>query len=192
MLGVSLALWCIVALNARLSPALSALARAQAERQVSEAAAVCVQQALSEMAEPPVTLERDENARAVALKTDAALLNQLRERFLVDFNEKLEELRYEKVGVPLGSLTPWRSLHGLGPEVKANVYAAPSAAAEFNAYFSQAGVNQTRHVIELDVTVTLQLLLPEGTQTVEIATSAPVAETVIVGTPPQEYLQTGT
>lgn len=191
-LGVSLALWCIVTLTARLSPALSSLARIQAERRVNEAAAECIQTALAAADGPLVALERDETGHAVALKSDTAALNRVRDIFLQGLNDELYGLRREKVGVPLGSLTPWRGLHGLGPEIKVGIYTAPTVTAEFFSQFSQAGVNQTRHVIELEVTVTLQLLLPEGRETLEITTNAPVAETVIVGTPPEEYLQTGT
>lgn len=191
-LGVSLALWCIVTLTARLSPALSSLARAQAERRVSEAAVRCIQTALAAADGPLVTLEQDETGRATALKADTAALNQVRDELLRTLNGELEGLRREKVGVPLGSLTSWRSLYGVGPEVKVGIYAAPVVTSEFSSHFSQAGVNQTRHVIELEVTVTLQLLLPAGMETLEVKTTAPVAETVIVGTPPEEYLQAGT
>lgn len=190
-LGVAMALWCIVTLTARLSPALSALAAARVEQTVTQMVAARVQEALS-LNGGVVALERDEAGRATSLEADTAALNSVRETLLRGLGEDLQALRREKIGVPLGSLTPWRSLYGLGPEIQVAVYAAPTVTAEFSSHFSQAGVNQTRHVIELEVAVTLQLLLPQGLETQEVKTTAPVAETVIVGTPPEEYLETGT
>lgn len=190
-LGVSLAVWCIGLLSARLSPELSTLARAQTERIVAGAVADQLQEALAAQGTALVELERDETGRAVALRANTPALNRVRETLLRGLNEDLERLRRNRVGVPIGSLTPWKTLAGVGPEVKIGVYAAPSVTAEFSSHFSQAGVNQTRHVMELEVTVTLQLLLPKGSETQEIKTTAPVAETVIVGAVPEEYWETG-
>lgn len=192
ILGISLALWCIMALTARLSPVLSTLVKAQTERRVTEVVAERLREALAAQGGSPVVLERDGEGRPSALKADAAALNRLREELLRGVSEELEGLRKEKVGVPMGSLTPWRSFYGTGPEVKVGIYAASTVSAEFSSHFSQAGVNQTRHVIELEVAVTLQLLLPGGVETQEIKTVVPVAETVIVGAPPEEYFEAGT
>lgn len=191
-LGTFLAFWCITALTARMSPALSTLAKTQVEQAVAEAAAGRVQEALAAQGGAVVMLEQDEAGRATALKADTTALNRVRSELVQGLSRDLEGLRRKKIGVPLGSLTPWQIVHGIGPEVKVGIYTTPAVTAEFSSHFSQAGVNQTRHVIELEVTVTLQLLLPGGTETQEIKTVAPVAETIIVGTPPEEYWQAGT
>lgn len=191
LLGVAAALWCIVTLTARLSPALSTLAKAQVEQKVTQLVATRVQEALSQGG-GVVALERDDTGRTTALAADTAALNQVRETLLRGLGEDLQALGKEKIGVPLGSLTPWRGLQGVGPAVRVGIYASPTVTAEFSSRFSQAGVNQTRHVIDLEVVVKLQLLLPQGLERQEVATTVPVAETVIVGTPPEEYLETGT
>ena len=56
---------------------------------------------------------------------------------------------------------------------------------------SDAGINQTRHQILLDVTVAVEILLPGSTLNTEIGAQIPVAETVIVGTVPDTVLQWG-
>ena len=67
--------------------------------------------------------------------------------------------------------------------------AVGTADARFSSSFSEAGVNQTLHRIELELTVPMTLLLPGGPVETESVTRLCVAETVIVGRVPDAYLQ---
>ena len=60
--------------------------------------------------------------------------------------------------------------------------------AGFENVFSAAGINQTLHQILMDVTVTVSLLLPTGSATVDVQSQVVIAETVIVGTVPDNYV----
>ena len=63
-----------------------------------------------------------------------------------------------------------------------------TVSAEFRSDFSQAGVNQTLHRIELEVAVPVTLILPGGQTELTVETGLLVAETVIVGAVPDTYL----
>ena len=63
-----------------------------------------------------------------------------------------------------------------------------SAEGNYRNDFTSAGVNQTLHRILLDVSVTARLLLPGGVVETQVSTPVCVAETVIIGQPPQTYL----
>lgn len=69
-----------------------------------------------------------------------------------------------------------------------------SSDAEFHNAFSEAGINQTSHRIEMEVTITMLILTPVGTEDVTASSTVVVAETVIVGTVPGSYVdvRTGT
>lgn len=64
-----------------------------------------------------------------------------------------------------------------------------SAHAVFQSQFSDAGINQTRHQILLEVTVSVDILLPGGDLPAEISAQVPVAETIIVGSVPDTYVE---
>ena len=76
-------------------------------------------------------------------------------------------------------------------ELPVEVVAVGTAHAEFESSLSDAGINQTRHQILLDVTVAVEILLPGSTLNTEIGAQIPVAETVIVGAVPDTVLQWG-
>ena len=54
-------------------------------------------------------------------------------------------------------------------------------------YFTDAGINQTKHQIVLNVEVTVRILMPGYTSSVAVDSSLAVAETVIVGSVPDTY-----
>ena len=89
----------------------------------------------------------------------------------------------------MGSLLDLDVLWGLGPSLKVHAMAVGTADARFSSSFSEAGVNQTLHRIELELTVPMTLLLPGGPVETESVTRLCVAETVIVGRVPDAYLQ---
>ncbi|MNV98352.1 Sporulation protein YunB [compost metagenome] len=59
--------------------------------------------------------------------------------------------------------------------------------AKFNSEFEQAGVNQTRHRIFLDVVCKVKIIAPFYINTQEYKNEIIVAETIIVGDTPATY-----
>lgn len=53
--------------------------------------------------------------------------------------------------------------------------------------FVSAGINQTQHIIELEIKAEIYLTSDGTIPNVEVVTNVPVAETVIVGTTPTLY-----
>ena len=90
--------------------------------------------------------------------------------------------------MPVGSLTGISLFSGRGFSLPVEVVAVGSAHGDFQSQFTSAGINQTRHRILLEVTVSVEILLPGETMQTEICPQVPIAETVIVGQVPDTYL----
>ena len=58
---------------------------------------------------------------------------------------------------------------------------------EFENLFTDAGINQTKHRIVLNVEVVVSILMPGYTTSTVVESSLAVAETVIVGAVPETY-----
>lgn len=101
---------------------------------------------------------------------------------------RLEQIDPEDLSVPMGNLTGVLILSALGPSVRVRVQSVGSVTAEFRNEFTSAGVNQTRHSVFLDVSVTVYLLIPGEILPVTVSEQVCVAETVIVGQVPDTYL----
>ena len=63
--------------------------------------------------------------------------------------------------------------------------------ADFESYFSHAGINQPLHQVHMAVWVDVAVLVLGSTVSFSVEADVVVAETIIVGDVPDTFLQTG-
>jgi sporulation protein YunB len=139
-----------------------------------------------------VTLEKTETGEISALVTNMSRINSLQSAIVNDVIKRLSDTESTTVYIPLGSVLGGTLLSGSGPNIKAKIVSVTSVRADFKNEFSDAGINQTRHQIMLNVSVTVGVLVPgceTQEQTVKVAVC--IAETVIVGSVPDNYAYLG-
>ena len=192
LVGVGLALLIIALLESRLRPIVETAARAQAQNVIAQ---LIEQSVLEDLARREmgysdfVTIQRGEDGAITALTTNMAQMNLLRSQLAARLLEVLEETDVSQIQIPLGSLIDLDILWGRGPSLQVHAIRVGTVSAEFFSQFSQAGINQTRHSIFLEVRAPLTLILPGGQVETTVETRLCVAETVIVGQVPNTYLQ---
>ena len=138
-----------------------------------------------------VYFEKDLDGRITALKTNMGLVNRLKTDTLNRINDEIMALDSDHIGIPLGSLFLPELLAGKGPRINVRVLSIRNSEADFCSRFSEAGINQTLHQLTLVVSVDVAVLVLGKTEGFTVESEVVVAETVIVGTVPETYLQTG-
>ena len=138
-----------------------------------------------------VYFEKDLDGRITALKTNMGLVNRLKTDTLNRINDEIMALDSDHIGIPLGSLFLPELLAGKGPRINVRVLSIRNSEADFESRFSEAGINQTLHQLTLVVSVDVAVLVLGKTEHFTVESEVVVAETVIVGTVPDTYLQTG-
>ena len=138
-----------------------------------------------------VYFEKDLEGRITALKTNMGLVNRLKTDTLNRINDEIMALDSDHIGIPLGSLFLPELLAGKGPRINVRVLSIRNSEADFESRFSEAGINQTLHQLTLLVSVDVAVLVLGKTEHFTVESEVVVAETVIVGTVPETYLQTG-
>lgn len=134
-----------------------------------------------------VEFEKDADGRVTALKSNMAAFNRLQARIADDILLRLSEVSTSTLSIPVGTLTGSSLLAGRGPLIRVKMQSVGSTTASFRNTFSSAGINQTRHQILLDVNVNVSILLPGFRTSTRVTNEISVAETVIVGTVPENY-----
>ena len=137
-----------------------------------------------------VYFEKDLEGRITALKTNMGLVNRLKTDTLNRINDEIMALDSDHIGIPLGSLILPELLAGTGPRFNVRVLSIRNSEADFDSRFSEAGINQTLHQLTLLVSVDVAVLVLGKTEHFTVESEVVVAETVIVGTVPDTYLQT--
>lgn len=138
-----------------------------------------------------VFFEKDLDGRITALKTNMSEVNRLKTDILNIINDDILALDNSDIGIPLGSLFFPELLSGKGPAIPVRILSIRNSDANFVSDFSQAGINQTLHRLNMEVSIDVAVLVLGQTASFTVSSEVVVAETVIVGDVPQTYLQTG-
>jgi len=190
VVGIGLAIFFIHTVNLRIRPIMTQLAIAQIHNDVVEVLTETVEQ-MPLSYDDIISLEKTAEGQISALKSDMQAINAYRSQLLGYLVNATRELEQHKISIPLGTLTGIDLLSGRGPGIPVKVLTIGQAKSSFENVFSSAGINQTRHQIMLNLTVTASVLLPGVTTQTDITTQICAAETVIVGTVPDHYFNYG-
>lgn len=134
-----------------------------------------------------VTFQKDEDGAITAVSCNMAHINMLTSRVLEKVIGKTQE-NTVTIGIPVGNLTGIPFLMGRGVKLPVKITALSSSRAEFANSVVAAGINQTKHQIDLCVAVDMRLMLPWGSESNTVSTEILIADTVIVGKVPDTYL----
>ncbi len=134
-----------------------------------------------------VNVERGDGGKVLAITTNSKKINELRSNISIKIQEILSNEKMRQVGLPLGTLTGLELLSGVGPMVPLHISITGSVVTEFESKFSQAGINQTKHQIFINVHTKISTMVPGYPATDTVDTNVPIAETIIVGDVPKVY-----
>lgn len=138
-----------------------------------------------------VYFEKDLEGRITALKTNMSEVNRLKTDVLNIINDEIMALDNSDIGVPLGSLFLPELFSGKGPAIPVHILSIRNSDASFVSSFSQAGINQTLHRLNMEVSIDVAVLVLGETTNFTMSSEVVVAETIIVGQVPNTFLQTG-
>lgn len=138
-----------------------------------------------------VYFEKDLNGRITALKTNIGEVNRLKTDTLNMINDEILALDTSDLGVPLGSLFLPEFLSGRGPQIAVQILSIRNSDAAFTSNFTQAGINQTLHQLNMNVSVDVSVLVLGKATEFTVNSQVVVAETIIVGDVPDTFFQTG-
>ena len=137
-----------------------------------------------------VTFEKSEAGEITAISSNMARINALSAKIL-DRIVGATDTHMLTVNIPAGNLTGISVLMGRGPKVPVKIITMTSSRVEFNNSIVTAGINQTKHQINLEVIVEIDILVPWGTESTQVITEVLIADTIVVGQVPDTYLSMG-
>ena len=134
-----------------------------------------------------VSFEKDAAGDVTAISSNMARINALSAKILHRVVGATENRTIE-IGIPAGNLTGISLLMGRGPNIPVQIIVLTSSRVEFNNSIVTAGINQTKHQINLEVIVDIDILVPWGTESTQVITEVLIADTIVVGRVPDTYL----
>ena len=194
--GRALALLILLGTFIGLDLGIRPMVRASAASQTQIAVNRMIQRAVLEVLEEDglryqsfVSLQQNLNGETTALTTDTVLINRLQGELLEKILQTLQETKQMTLQLPLGSLSGSQFLAGRGPIVTLHLRPVGMVKTKIINQFDEAGINQTRHRIQLQVTVDMLSLLPGYRISSQAQSNVILAETIIVGLIPDAYTE---
>lgn len=173
-----------------LNPTILALAQGEAKYMGEKAVNDAISERLMEEKisyDDLVTIVTDNEGKIAALKTNMIKMNVLKAEIANLALDQIYELERIDIEVPLFNMFNNSILSGRGPMVPIKVLPIGSVETAFYNDFKSAGINQTKHEINLKVKCSVSVILPTGSTKAELETNIPIAQTVIVGLVPGSY-----
>jgi sporulation protein YunB len=131
----------------------------------------------------------DTEGRVTLLTVNTPVVNQVAADAAQAVQQAVDQMAATRFAVPLGQALGSKVFGNLGPELPMEFSPLGSALVTVGQRFEGAGINQTRHVVYLQATARLKVVVPLVTGVVEVTTELPLTEAVIVGPVPQSYWQ---
>lgn len=136
-----------------------------------------------------VTIHKDNNDRVSFIQANSIKISQLIAATNLEIKESLKKLEKQNFEIPLGQALGSEFLATYGPKVKIKAIPIGELYVQLIQDFQEAGINQTRHILYLDVNVDISIVIPTLTEKIRVSTRAPIAETIIVGTVPETIVR---
>lgn len=134
-----------------------------------------------------MTVKTDKEGNIVMIQANTVELNRIGSQIALGIQDKIGSIGARGVKIPLGILFKNDLLAYYGPKVTFKMQPMGSTTTTYSSDFNSAGINQTRQVIYLNVTATVQVIIPLSSNSISITSSIPIAESIIVGKVPNTY-----
>lgn len=180
----------VIAMEQNLSQTMLDMAFARAYSMAVETINRAVKQAMGQGVayEELINAQMDAQGRVSMLRANTMRMNELASQTALLAERELGSAENQVVEIPLGAALGVSFLSGFGPRLEVQILPVGAVHTSFDTEFETAGINQTRHKIFLNLRATVSLIVPTGSQLVEVTSTVPIAESIIVGEVPESFV----
>lgn len=180
----------VIAMEQNLSQTMLDMAFARAYSMAMETINRAVKQAMGQGVayEELIDAQMDAQGRVSMLRANTMRMNELASQTALLAERELGSAENQVVEIPLGAALGVSFLSGFGPRLEVQILPVGAVHTSFDTEFETAGINQTRHKIFLNLRATVSLIVPTGSQLVEVTSTVPIAESIIVGEVPESFV----
>lgn len=177
-------------LEGNLRPALLAAAVMKADELATDAISKAVLQKAGSriIYQDLIKIEKDEAGRIVMAQLNTMEINRFIAETATITMEVLMEFEEIPVRIPLGEVLGGFLVAAHGPEIPVRMIPVGRVNAVLNDSFEEAGINQTRHKIYVDIHAEVQVIVPFIGTTVEAVITVPITDAIYIGEVPDTVI----
>ena len=134
-----------------------------------------------------VMLSTNNDGEVISIESNVVNINKLKTGIIRRLEREIARLSSYNIEIPVGTLLGIQMLHGKGFNIGMTVKPVGMASATIISEFVSAGINQTIHRIVIEISTSVDAIIPGFSTRVPVTTTVVAAETVIVGRVPNAY-----
>jgi sporulation protein YunB len=135
-----------------------------------------------------VDIKRNPAGQVELLQANTVRISEISAEVTLAVQKSLETIGAQPLEIPLGQILGIQFLAARGPLLPMYLIPVGTVLTNVSDKFVDAGVNQTKHTIYLELSTNVRVVVPLFENTVHVATTMPLAESIIVGTVPSVYV----
>jgi sporulation protein YunB len=135
-----------------------------------------------------VEITTDNDGNITMMQANTVLINQIAQKTAEQSAKELKNIGEQILEIPVGSLTNSPLFTGYGPPISVKILSDGNVICRFKSAFDQAGINQTRHRIYIEVTANMDIVLPAASGSIDSVLEIYIAEAVLIGDVPHTFL----
>lgn len=134
-----------------------------------------------------VNISKKEDGEISSVTSNTIQMNKLKAEVSRAVSDVAKSCDDVYVHIPLGSLTNYPVLQGMGYRIPVKVSPDGVTKTDFCEEFTQAGINHVKSKVSIIVCVRISIISSVMTISEEVTTQIPVSETIIVGVVPNYF-----
>ena len=176
-------------LEVKISPLVEAVAKEKAQTAVIKIIQESIaRQVASDLHyEDVMEVYRDDNGKIVLMAPNYGTINTISSNVFLDVENSMRHMATEEIDVPFGTILGSRLFATAGPDIPIKVFPIGKIDVNLSDEFIQAGINQIKHRVSVEVTVEVKVLIPFYGEEMIVSSGAPVCESIIIGDIPNTY-----
>lgn len=135
-----------------------------------------------------ISVHKSIKGEVALIQINITEINRLKSETALYVADSLKEITMNEIGIPIGQITGSNILANFGPSIKFSILPVGTVEVDISEAFEEAGINQTRHKVFIDVKTWIRIAVPLVSSSIQVSTHIPIAETIIVGNVPETIL----
>ncbi|ONI44914.1 sporulation protein YunB [Candidatus Epulonipiscioides gigas] len=130
----------------------------------------------------------DDDGKLASWNVNTILINNLFSQITSKCSDSLNNIPPIEFEIPLGNLTGSRIFANLGPNLTIEILLNGTVTVDYASEWRESGINQTNHIVWLDVMATVQMVVPIYEETVNVHRRIVLVDKVMTGEVPETYV----
>ena len=128
------------------------------------------------------------NGNITDIQTDSAKINMIKSQLNTEISKTFDNNDKRTIEFPVGTLTGIDIVSGMGSDISISCHTIGNINTTLKSYVESCGINQVKYSLYIDIVAEICIILPTDSKNITFDEQYLLAETVIVGSIPEVYL----